>query len=245
MSNEPLPPLNSLQAFEAAGRHESFLYAAAELQVSPGAISRHVRQLERFLGTELFVRQSNAVTLTPAGNPLRPEGEPHRQGPEKSDGRSAHTGSGRRTSIRTPVTFAIAERRVFPFDRAELRIEVHNTSRATFVVSRCARECADSPRARMPAQTNCGHRLSRARDSLYDEPQDCFDDSAAGRCARLMHHLLPSRFRRLPVERRKRVARVRLKELSPVSTNGSECASGVYHHGPVQAAHGECMRGAP
>ena len=27
MSNDPLPPLNSLQAFEAAGRHESFLYA--------------------------------------------------------------------------------------------------------------------------------------------------------------------------------------------------------------------------
>ena len=43
-------------------------YAAAELQVSPGAVSRHVRLLERFLGTELFVRQSNGVTLTPAGN---------------------------------------------------------------------------------------------------------------------------------------------------------------------------------
>ncbi len=68
MSDEPLPPLNSLQAFEAAGRHESFLYAAAELQVSPGAVSRHVRLLERFLGTELFVRRSNGVTLTPVGN---------------------------------------------------------------------------------------------------------------------------------------------------------------------------------
>ena len=68
MSNEPLPPLNSLQAFEAAGRHESFLYAAAELRVSPGAVSRYVRQLERFLGTELFVRRSNGVTLTAAGN---------------------------------------------------------------------------------------------------------------------------------------------------------------------------------
>ena len=68
MSNEPLPPLNSLQAFEAAGRHESFLYAAAELQVSPGAVSRHVLQLERFLGTALFIRRSNGVTLTPAGN---------------------------------------------------------------------------------------------------------------------------------------------------------------------------------
>jgi len=68
MPDDTLPPLNSLQAFEAAGRHESFLYAAAELQVSPGAVSRHVRQLERFLGTSLFLRRSNGVTLTPAGN---------------------------------------------------------------------------------------------------------------------------------------------------------------------------------
>ena len=68
MSDDPLPPLNSLQAFEAAGRHESFLHAAAELRVSPGAISRHVRLLEQFLGTELFVRRSNAVALTPTGN---------------------------------------------------------------------------------------------------------------------------------------------------------------------------------
>ena len=34
----------------------------------PAPSARHVRQLERFLGTELFVRQSNGVTLTPAGN---------------------------------------------------------------------------------------------------------------------------------------------------------------------------------
>ncbi|MDE0005604.1 MAG: LysR family transcriptional regulator [Rhodospirillaceae bacterium] len=68
MPDDTLPPLNSIQAFEAAGRHESFLYAAAELQVSPGAVSRHVRQLERFLGTALFLRRSNGVTLTQAGN---------------------------------------------------------------------------------------------------------------------------------------------------------------------------------
>lgn len=68
MSNEPLPPLKSLQAFEAAGRHESFLHAAIELKVSAGAISRHVQLLEQFLGTELFFRRSNGVTLTSAGN---------------------------------------------------------------------------------------------------------------------------------------------------------------------------------
>ena len=86
MSNVPLPPLNSLQAFEAAGRHESFLYAAAELQVSPGAVSRHVRQLERFLGTELFRPAQQRGDAHPGRQPLRPQGEPHRQGPETGDG---------------------------------------------------------------------------------------------------------------------------------------------------------------
>ena len=60
-------PLNSLRAFEAAGRHESFLDAAAEQDVSSGSISRHVRLLENYLGTELFVRRSNGVALTAAG----------------------------------------------------------------------------------------------------------------------------------------------------------------------------------
>ena len=68
MKTERRLPLNSLRTFEAAGRYESFLYAAGELRVSPGAVSRHVRQLERYLGAALFVRQSNGVTLTPAGN---------------------------------------------------------------------------------------------------------------------------------------------------------------------------------
>ena len=67
MKSERLPPLNALQAFEAAGRHESFLEAAAEHSVTSGSISRHVRLLERYLGTELFVRRSNGVALTAAG----------------------------------------------------------------------------------------------------------------------------------------------------------------------------------
>ena len=67
MQTTRLPPLKSLQAFEAAGRHESFLEAATEQHVTSGAISRHVRLLERYLGTELFVRRSNGVTLTSAG----------------------------------------------------------------------------------------------------------------------------------------------------------------------------------
>jgi len=61
-----LPPLNALRAFEAAGRLGSFKEAAAELHVTPGAVSQHVRLLETWLGASLFERHNRHVTLTPA-----------------------------------------------------------------------------------------------------------------------------------------------------------------------------------
>ncbi len=62
-----LPSLLSLRAFEATARRLSFTEAAAELNVTQSAISRHVRALEEELGRSLFVRMHRAVTLTPAG----------------------------------------------------------------------------------------------------------------------------------------------------------------------------------
>ncbi|WP_431857807.1 transcriptional regulator GcvA [Azospirillum sp.] len=62
-----LPPLNAVRAFEAAARLMSIRKAAAELFVTAGAVSRQVKVLEEFLGTELFTRGHRAVALTPAG----------------------------------------------------------------------------------------------------------------------------------------------------------------------------------
>ena len=62
-----LPPLNALRAFEAAARAESFAQAAAELHVSPAAISRMVRLLEARLGVALFERTPNRLVATEAG----------------------------------------------------------------------------------------------------------------------------------------------------------------------------------
>jgi LysR family glycine cleavage system transcriptional activator len=62
-----LPSLNALKAFEAAARHESFTDAAHELFVTHAAISRHVRDLEEWLGTALFTRTGRGVELTEAG----------------------------------------------------------------------------------------------------------------------------------------------------------------------------------
>ena len=56
-----------LQAFAAAARSGSFTEAAADLEVTQGAISRQVRALERQLGAELFTRIRKSVRLTEAG----------------------------------------------------------------------------------------------------------------------------------------------------------------------------------
>lgn len=62
-----LPPLNTLRAFEAAARHESFLQAAEELHLTPSAISHQIRTLEEHLGAALFHRRPRAVSLNDAG----------------------------------------------------------------------------------------------------------------------------------------------------------------------------------
>ncbi len=62
-----LPPLNSLKAFEAAARLGSFSLAAEELFVTHGAVSRHIQQLESWLGQQLFERHNRRVVLTSSG----------------------------------------------------------------------------------------------------------------------------------------------------------------------------------
>ncbi|MFC6340213.1 LysR family transcriptional regulator [Pseudomonas sp. CCM 7891] len=68
MKLQPLPPLNSLVAFEASARHLSFTLAARELNVTQGAISRQIRILEDYLGTALFVRTTREINLTATGS---------------------------------------------------------------------------------------------------------------------------------------------------------------------------------
>lgn len=65
-----LPPLPALRIFEAAGRHGSFTAAAAELGVTPSAVSHAVRALEDSLGLPLFHRDPRGPRLTPAGETL-------------------------------------------------------------------------------------------------------------------------------------------------------------------------------
>lgn len=66
LMNDRLPPLPWIRVFEVAARHGNFVSAARELFVSPGAVSRTVKELEEFLGVTLFVRKSRGIELTEA-----------------------------------------------------------------------------------------------------------------------------------------------------------------------------------
>ncbi len=59
--------LDGVEAFLSAARHRNFRRAAAELAVSPSAISQAIRALEARLGAALFLRTTRSVGLTQAG----------------------------------------------------------------------------------------------------------------------------------------------------------------------------------
>ena len=58
-----LPPLKPLVSFRAAARHNSFTKAAHELNLTHGAVSRAVKQLEEFFGFELFEKNKPNVVI--------------------------------------------------------------------------------------------------------------------------------------------------------------------------------------
>ena len=59
--------LDGVEAFLAVAQHRSFRRAAAELGVTPSAISQAIRALEARVGAALFIRTTRSVGLTEAG----------------------------------------------------------------------------------------------------------------------------------------------------------------------------------
>ncbi len=59
--------LDGVEAFLSVARHRSFRRAAAELGVTPSAISQAIRTLEARVGAALFLRTTRSVGLTEAG----------------------------------------------------------------------------------------------------------------------------------------------------------------------------------
>ncbi|SCZ00735.1 transcriptional regulator GcvA [Microvirga guangxiensis] len=65
-----LPGTRALRTFEAAGRHLNFTRAAAEVGLTPAAVSHQIKEIEDQLGIVLFMRTSRNIRLTPSGTVL-------------------------------------------------------------------------------------------------------------------------------------------------------------------------------
>ncbi|MDR6390931.1 LysR substrate-binding domain-containing protein [Paraburkholderia phenoliruptrix] len=68
--------LDGVEAFLCVARHRSFRRAAAELGVTPSAISQAVRVLEERIGAALFIRTTRSVGLTEAGQQFLSRAKP-------------------------------------------------------------------------------------------------------------------------------------------------------------------------
>ncbi|WP_149086513.1 LysR substrate-binding domain-containing protein [Pseudomonas prosekii] len=66
-----LPPLHAFRVFECVARLGHVGAAAAELHVTPGAVSQQLKLLQSSLGIDLFYRQGRHLVLTESGLALQ------------------------------------------------------------------------------------------------------------------------------------------------------------------------------
>jgi DNA-binding transcriptional LysR family regulator len=99
MGLEPGPPLDlrKLRYFIAVAEELHFGRAAERLYIAQPVLSRQIRKLEQELGTDLLLRTSRNVTLTPAGHQLLDEARPLLAAAEQTRRRIEDVASGEAT----------------------------------------------------------------------------------------------------------------------------------------------------
>jgi LysR family transcriptional regulator, glycine cleavage system transcriptional activator len=107
-----IPGTRALRAFEAAGRHLNFTRAAAELGLTPAAISHQIKEFEDQLGVGLFLRTSRAMQLTPAGEILHAAAAEALAGLTRAVARARKTRGG--MSLRITASASIAAKWLVP-----------------------------------------------------------------------------------------------------------------------------------
>ena len=140
-----LPPLNALKAFECAARHLSVKRAAAELNVTPAAVSHQIKALEDHLGVQLFLRHNRALELTEAARAAQPK---LREGfdslAQAVERMLAHKGTGQLTVSAAP---SFAARWLMPrlhhFFEAHPEIDVRVSARLRHPTASGRRELAE------------------------------------------------------------------------------------------------------
>jgi DNA-binding transcriptional LysR family regulator len=98
--------LAPLRGFEAAARQLSFTLAAAELHLTQSSISRQIAELERQIGSPLFVRKTRALVLTAAGRQLQHAARQALAAIDQSVDEIRGVGHAQRVTLSTYASFA-------------------------------------------------------------------------------------------------------------------------------------------
>ena len=112
MASRRLPPLRALAGFVRIVRLGSAKAAAAELGLSPSALSRRIGTLEDFTGKRLFTRQHQAMKLTDDGQAFYDAVAPKLE--ELSEAVEAQIDPGRVLRLHLGVPSLFGGQRLFP-----------------------------------------------------------------------------------------------------------------------------------
>ncbi len=96
--------LDGVVAFAAVARRRSFTAAAADLQVTPAAVSHAVKQLEARIGVALFARTTREVGLTEAGRRFLDGARPAVEAMEAATAAARSLGEGPAGRVRLTVS---------------------------------------------------------------------------------------------------------------------------------------------
>lgn len=133
--------LDDLAAFAAVARARSFTRAAAELGLSPSALSHAIRGLEQRLGVRLLARTTRSVAPTPAGDRLLASLAPALAEVDKglaalADWRGAPSGTLRLTTFSSAARMVLAPMLpAFLLDHPDVSIEIIVDDRLTDLVA--------------------------------------------------------------------------------------------------------------
>jgi DNA-binding transcriptional LysR family regulator len=133
----PRETMADLLAFLAVARERSFTRAAAQLGISPSALSHTIRKLEERLGVRLLTRTTRSVSTTEAGEQLLRTIGPHfdeiqREVEELSELRDKPAGTIRITSADHPaqtILWPALERLLPQYPDIHVEISVDDTLR--------------------------------------------------------------------------------------------------------------------
>ncbi|MCK5791079.1 MAG: LysR family transcriptional regulator [Ketobacter sp.] len=137
------PSLQTLRVFQVAARELSFKRAAAELNVTPSAVSHQIKGLEQQLQFSLFRRLNRALGLTPAGEELLQAVDLHLSQLQRAVGQVSrrHGAPAIRAHILPFMATEIVIPKLYEFQQdnpgLELRIETSYSSSEQFTLSDC------------------------------------------------------------------------------------------------------------